>query len=40
MNKNLIYDLGFFNGEDSIKLIILKKISVVAVQANPILYEK
>jgi len=37
--KNLIFDLGFFNGEDSLNYI-KKGFRVVAVEANPILYEK
>lgn len=37
--KKLIFDLGFFNGQDSLNYI-KKGYKVVAVEANPILYRK
>lgn len=39
MKNNLIFDLGFFNGEDSF-YYISKGFNVFAIEANPMLYEK
>ncbi len=38
MNKNLVIDLGFLNGEDS-AYYMSKGFDVVAVEASPLLYE-
>lgn len=37
--KKLIFDLGFFNGQDSLNYI-KKGYKVVAIEANPILYKR
>jgi len=37
MNKSLIYDLGFYNGDDT-DLFLRKGFVVVAVEANPFKY--
>jgi len=38
MNKNLIYDLGFFNGDDT-DYYLKKGYNVIAIEANPNLFE-
>ena len=39
MNKNLVFDLGLFNGNDTLNYI-KKGYRVVALEANPILFKK